>query len=232
MRAGRSRSRHTRTMSELCIGAFGGTFDPVHNGHVKIASVVIRRFRLDKLLIIPAHRPPHKRDRAIAGGFDRYAMVALATLDEPRVVASTIELEAPDRPYTFETIERLRSAFGPASRFFFVIGADSFEEINTWRNPDHLLSSTNLIVVTRPGHDVAGRHLEERFRATIVDLREDEAEVQMPEDSSEHHIYLIAEVNDSVSSTEVRRRVRDGESIAGMVSPRVADYIEKYELYR
>ncbi len=214
------------------IGAYGGTFDPVHNGHVEIVRAIVRDFGLDQLLIIPAHRPPHKGSRAIAADYHRFTMAVLASLGEPRVFVSTIEMEAPDRPYTFETVERLGSAAGPGARLFFVMGADSFEEISTWREPARLLSSTNLIVVTRPGHDVGSSHLEERFRSTIVDLRGREGELQPGENSTEHHIYVTGSVNTGVSSTEIRQRVRDGESIRDMVPPLVADYIRKYELYR
>lgn len=218
-------------MGERRIAAYGGTFDPVHNGHVEVARAIVRIFGLDQLLIIPAHRPPHKGSRAIAGEYHRFTMAVLASLDEPRVMVSAIELEAPDRPYTFETVERLRSELGTGTKLFFVMGADSFEEINTWREPARLLSSTSLIVVTRPGHDVGSSHLDERFRSTIVDLRGGR-EAQPGDDANEHHIYLTGCVNTGVSSTEIRQKVRDGESIQGMVPARVADYIRKYELYR
>jgi nicotinate-nucleotide adenylyltransferase len=162
-------------------------------------------------------------------------MAVLATLEEPRVIVSTIELEAPEHPYTFETIERLRTTLGApgaGTRLFFVMGADSFQEINTWREPARLLSSTDVIVVTRPGHDVKWSHLDEEFKSTIVDLREREADLQIRGDANRHHIYLTGYVNTGVSSTEIRKRVCDGESIEGLVPPRVAEYIEKYELYR
>lgn len=219
-------------MEERRIAAFGGTFDPVHNGHVEIVHAIVQNFRLDQLLIVPAHRPPHKDPRGIADAYHRYAMAALATLEEPRVIVSTIELEAPEHPYTFETIERLRSSVGAGTRLFFVMGADSFQEINTWREPARLLSSTDVIVVTRPGNDVKSSHLDDRFKSTVVDLREREAELKIREGANDHHIYVTGYVNNSASSTEIRQRVRDGESIEGLVPPRVADYIKKYELYR
>jgi nicotinate-nucleotide adenylyltransferase len=218
-------------MGERRIAAFGGTFDPVHNGHVEIARAIVHNFGLDQLLIVPAHRPPHKDPRAIADAYHRYAMAALATLDEQRMIVSTIELESPERSYTFETIERLQSAVGEGTRLFFVMGADSFQEINTWREPARLLSATDVIVVTRPGHDVKSSHLDGRFKHTVVELGERNVESAMAEDGC-HHIYVTGYVNNSVSSTEIRRRVREGQSIAGLVPPRVADYINKYKLYR
>lgn len=217
-------------MGERRIAAFGGTFDPVHNGHVEIARAIVHNFGLDQLLIVPAHRPPHKDPRGIADAYHRYAMAALATLDEQRMIVSTIELESPERPYTYETIERLQSAVGERTRLFFVMGADSFQEINTWREPARILSATDVIVVTRPGHDVASSHLDDRFKHTVIDLGERNAELEIPDDDS-HHVYLTGYVNNSVSSTQIRRRVRDGQSVAGLVPPRVADYISKYGLY-
>lgn len=217
-------------MSNGRIGAFGGTFDPVHNGHIEIARAVVAEFALDQLLIIPAHRPPHKEFRVIADAHHRYTMAVLATLDEPRTLVSTIELEAPDRPYTFETIGRLRAAFGAKATLFFVMGADSFEEINTWREPARVLSSTNIIVVTRPGHELSSSHLAARFRSTIIDLRGGGSEPKIT-NSNGNRIYLTASVNAAISSTKIRQRARAGQSIESLVPPRVADYIEKYKVY-
>jgi nicotinate-nucleotide adenylyltransferase len=227
-----TRNQKPESMGERRIAAYGGTFDPLHNGHLEVVRAIVRNFGLDQLLIIPAHRPPHKGARAIADAYHRFTMAVLASLDEPRVLVSTIELEAPNRPYTFETVERLRGTFGMGTRLFFVMGADSFEEINTWREPARLLSSTNVIVVTRPGHDVGSSHLEDRFRSTIVDLRDRQCQLQPGQDLNEQHIYLTAYVNTGISSTGIRQRVRDGESIEDLVPPRVAEYIRKYELYR
>jgi nicotinate-nucleotide adenylyltransferase len=189
----------------------------------------VSEFRLDRLLLIPAHRPPHKRSHGITDAYHRYAMSVLATLDEPKTVVSTIELGSPDRPYTFETIERLKGKLEPGTKLFFVVGADSFEEINTWREPERLMTSTNWIVVTRPGHSIASSHLDERFRSTIIEQRDAQSAQMSPD---EYHIYLTRCVNKDISSTEIRRMVRDGESIEEHVPARVADYIARYELYR
>lgn len=204
----------------------------MHNGHVEISRAIVDNFALDQLRIVPAHRPPHKDPRGIADAYHRYAMAVLATLDVSRVTVSTIELEAPERPYTFETIERLRLIVGSEARLFFVMGADSFQEVSTWREPARLLSSTDVIVVTRPGRAIESSHLDDRFRRTIVDLRNHEAEVQISGDVDDHRIYLTGYVNNAVSSTEIRQRVCEGQAIDGLVPSRVADYINKYELYR
>lgn len=219
-------------MGERRIAAYGGTFDPVHNGHIEVARSVVQSFGLDQLLIIPAHRPPHKGSAALANAYHRFAMAVLASLDEPRVLVSTIELEAPDRPYTFETIQRLREIFGTGTRLFFVMGADQFEEINTWREPARVMSSADLIVVTRPGHDVGASHLDERFRSNIVDLRGGAGEPRQYEGASGNRIFVTGYVSSPVSSTEIRQRVRDGAPIDGLTPARVVEYIGKYELYR
>src|SRR5436189_5626432 len=127
-------------MEERRVAAFGGTFDPIHNGHMEVVRSIVRDFLLDQLLIIPANRPPHKKSSAIADAYHRFTMAVLASIDEPRALVSTIEIEAPERPYTFETIERLKSTLKPGTKLFFIIGADSFEEINTWRKPELLFS--------------------------------------------------------------------------------------------
>lgn len=217
-------------MSERRIGAYGGTFDPIHNGHIEVARAVAAIFELDRLLLIPAHRPPHKNARSISDAYHRYAMAVLATLDEPRISVSTVELEAPDKPYSFETVERLKEACGPRAELFFIVGADSFEEINTWREPDRLLASANLVAVTRPGYEVRISHLSEPMRASIVDLRGG-----LPfnsEDRSRSHVYLTDCANNDVSSTQIRQRVCAGESIEEFAPARVVSYVEKYGLYR
>src|SRR5260370_4122555 len=98
-------------MEERRVAAFGGTFDPIHNGHIEVVRAIVRNFLLDQLLIIPANRPPHKNSSAIADAYHRFTIAVLASLEEPRVLGSTIVIEAPDRPYTSETIERLQIRF-------------------------------------------------------------------------------------------------------------------------
>ncbi|HKP14212.1 MAG TPA: nicotinate-nucleotide adenylyltransferase, partial [Blastocatellia bacterium] len=216
-------------MSERRIGVYGGTFDPIHRGHLEVARAVAGQFDLDEVLIVPAHRPPHKTAGTISDAYHRYAMTALATLDDARLKVSTVELEAPGRPYTFETMRRLREAFGPRACLFFVMGADSFEEINLWREPARILDSSNLVVISRPGHTLDASHLPARFAANLVDRRGDR---EAAADDSAGRVYLSDLVNFDISSTEIRRKVRDGEPFDDDVPPRVADYIRKYGLYR
>ncbi len=221
-------------MSELRLGAFGGTFDPIHNGHIQVAREVARRFRLDRVLMIPAATPPHKNVRSIADAHHRHAMTVLATVDELTLVVSTIELEAPERPYTFETIERLQNLYGESVELFFVMGADSFREIDTWREPVKVLESANWVVVTRPGNEIVTTHLPERLRSRIIDLR---GGFEPPVERSAARggpafTYLLDCANEDISSTRIRQMVCERQDISSLVPRLVAGYIEKYELYR
>ncbi len=221
-------------MSEQGIGIFGGTFDPIHNGHLEIAHAIIEHFDLERLLLIPAHRPPHKGRQAISSSYHRYAMAALATADETRLRVSKMELEAPERPYTFETLARLRERLGAEAKFFFVMGADSFAEFHTWRAPERILAESHLIVVTRGGVALDRAAMPEPFKARLIDVGDQSIAALDPTYRQPHSglIYLTSYVNRDISSTEIRRRARAGKSIAAMVPARVRQYLEKYELYR
>lgn len=214
---------HHRDMSRRRIGAYGGTFDPVHLGHMGIARAVAEKFRLDETLIIPAHCPPHKTASAVSKPFHRYAMAVLATMDDANLKVSTLEMEMPERPYTFQTIERLYGIYGTEAKLFFVMGADSFADIMTWRESERVLSSVSVIVAARPGTEVETSHLPEKFRSRIRQAGEG--------DEADHFIYLTNYVERDISSREIRRCVREGQKISEMVPQRVAEYIEKYGLY-
>ena len=120
----------------------------------------------------PGHVAPHKRGRRVTPALDRHAMLALATQDEPRFLISTVELDAPERPYTVETLAHFREAAGrDGSRLFFIMGADSWEEITTWREWERVLGMASTIVVTRPGHGLETGHVTQSVRERVVDLR-------------------------------------------------------------
>ena len=224
------------------IGAYGGTFDPIHNGHLEIARLVRTWFELDRMLLIPAYVPPHKDAGSVTSAYHRYAMSVLATVEDDAITVSTIEVEAPHLPYTYETVERLRIEHGPDARLYFVMGADSFGDLRTWKEPERVLREANLIVVTRPGHDVFVSDLPDRFKIAVEDLRGrshgDAVESKSSEISDLNSqtsgsglIFLTDLLHLDISSTDIRRRVRTGASIEGLVRPEVAEYIRKYELY-
>jgi nicotinate-nucleotide adenylyltransferase len=214
------------------IGAYGGTFDPIHLGHMEIARSVVSNFELDELLVIPAYKPPHKSLKAISDSRHRYEMCVLAFRDQARIRVSKMEIDLPERPYTINTIERLRVQYGESAQLFFVMGADSFEEITTWRDYQRLLSGTNIIVAARAGHEVTISHLPEAFRETVIDARGLKAQKGLINHQDGCWIYLTDFVNCEVSSTQIRHRVQSGLSIAEMTAPAVIDYIEEHSLYR
>jgi len=214
------------------IGVYGGTFDPLHVGHLRVAEALVDRFNFDRLLFVPANVPPHKRDQEISASYHRYAMIALATADAPRLLVSPIELEAPSRPYTIETLGRLQGVYSDAA-LYFVMGADSFAEVTLWREHARLLQQYGIIVAMRPGFakepDVTG-HLAPELRARVIDLRggksPGERELATP------RIFLTDFVNEDVSATQIRERIARGERIAELVPPAVAAYVAKYDLYQ
>jgi nicotinate-nucleotide adenylyltransferase len=217
------------------IALYGGTFDPVHDGHLAVARSLLELLALDGLLFVPAHTAPHKRRSAPpTSPWHRHAMLALATQGEERFRVSSVELDAPERPYTVETVARLRDELAGA-RLFFVMGADSWAEIATWREWERLLEMCDHVVVTRPGYELSFDHVPGKIRARVVDLRGSvrERTRRAVEEGEPPKIFLSDAVSEDVSATEVRRAVARGASLDSLRVPRaVADYINKYGLYR
>ncbi len=218
------------------IAVYGGTFDPVHVGHAAVARNLLELFGLDEVIFVPAFVAPHKRGRKVSPAFDRHAMLALATQGEESLRISTVELSAPERPYTVETLERFGETLGETARLFFVMGADSWEEITTWREWERVLALTDQLVVTRPGYELPTDHVTEAVRERIVDVRG--AERGRVEDELEQNegprIYLTDAVNVKMAATDVRAAVARGDwdALDELVVPAVAEYIRKYGLYR
>lgn len=218
------------------IAVYGGTFDPMHVGHAAVARNLLELFGLDEVIFVPAFVAPHKRGRKVSPAFDRHAMLALATQGEESLRISTVELSAPERPYTVETLERFCETLGETARLFFIMGADSWEEITTWREWERVLALTDQLVVTRPGYELPTDHVTEAVRERIVDVRG--AERGRVEDELEKNegprIYLTDAVNVKMAATDVRAAVARGDwdALDGLVVPAVAGYIRKYGLYR
>jgi nicotinate-nucleotide adenylyltransferase len=214
------------------IAIYGGTFDPIHNGHWEVAKAVLNSFAMDRLLFVPAFVPPHKRGQQISSPFHRMAMLAVATANEPRMFVSPIELEAPERPYTVQTLDRLRAESGVA-QLFFLMGADSFRDVATWREHERLLTEYDVIVAARPGQsddaNIAA-HLSPELQTRLIDLRG--GRLPLKEDFDAPHVYLTDYVEVDVSATDVREAARRGTSIELLVPPAVAAHVEKYRLYQ
>lgn len=218
------------------IALYGGTFDPVHLGHMAVAHGLSKIFALDEVLFIPAYVAPHKRKESVSPALHRYAMLALSTQNEQRFRVSTVELDAPEKPYTFETLQRMQEKLGDEAQLFFVMGADSWTEITTWREWERVLALSNHIAMSRPGYELSTEHVTPAVRERIVDLRgmsDEQAAIEV-ESSEGLKIYITDAVKMDVSATVIRRAAREGRESdwINLVSPPVAEYIRKYGLYK
>jgi nicotinate-nucleotide adenylyltransferase len=193
------------------IGLMGGTFDPVHYGHLVIAEVARVKFSLDRVIWLPAGDPPHKKAYAVSGQEYRYAMVVLATASNEHFEVSRWEIERPTPSYSIETLEHFRE-IGPGDELFFITGADAILEILTWRRHEDVIRACQFIAVTRPGYDLG------RLKG------------QLPADYLER-IHLLTAPGVDISSTAIRKRVRSGEPIRYLVPEAVECYLRKARLY-
>src|SRR5829696_2349963 len=183
------------------IAFYGGTFDPVHCGHIAIARRLVDLFALDEFFFLPAFHAPHKENTPPTAAYHRFAMLALATAAEPQVRVSGIELEHAAKRYTIETLPEIITHF-PSSRIFFVMGADSWQDIRTWREWENVLLMTNHIVVTRPGYDIGFEHVTAAVRERMVDLR-GQANLDDISTSVEPKIFVTDAVRLDVSATDI-----------------------------
>ena len=213
---------------------YGGTFDPVHKGHLEVAARILELFELEEVIFVPACVPPHKRGAGITPVFHRFAMLALATQHDARLRISTIELDAPERPYAVDTVARMQSAIGSSRRLFFMIGADSWAEITSWHEWQRLLTMCDLIVVTRPGYDLNRTIPAET--AAVVDTRGMRRQeiLELLNADAGPQVFLSDAAMVDVAARTIRAAARSGEmkKLRASVPAEVAVYIEKYELYR
>lgn len=209
------------------IAYLGGTFDPVHLGHLSIARSLVDLFRLDRFVLLPAFHAPHKPDRPPTSSYHRYSMLCLATKNDPKITVSTLELEKREKRYTIDTLAELHELHRD-EQVFFVMGADSWADIRTWREWETVLLSSDHIVVTRPGYDIDFDHVTDAVRERIVDVRS-----RSFNKSDGRRIYITDAVRYDASATELRADLSDGYlDRRDDIPHEVANYIEKYELYR
>jgi nicotinate-nucleotide adenylyltransferase len=212
------------------IGVLGGTFDPIHVGHLALAAVVRNALALDEVRIVPSRVPPH-RPQPGASVFHRFAMAALAVAGDPFLLVDDIEAQDDERSYTAVTLRRMHGAGYQASQIFFITGADAFAEIATWRDYPHVLDQAHFVVISRGGRSASSLKTElpelaARMRTVAADGRMDDRELAHPA------VLLIDAAVPSVSSTAIRRWVAEGVPLDGHVAPLVAEHIAKHDLYR
>ncbi len=193
------------------LAVMGGTFDPIHLGHLLAAEEARQRFQIERVVFVPNREPPHKREYPVTSAEHRYAMTVLATASNPHFEASRIEMDRSGPSYTVDTMRAFREALGAEARLYFITGADAIIETVTWRRPEEIAALCEFVAVTRPGYALE---------------RLSEAEL-----APGTRIHVLHMPGLEISSTEIRRRVAAQESVRYLVPPPVARYIETNRLY-
>lgn len=185
----------------------GGTFNPIHHGHLVAAEVAREEFSLEKVIFVPTCIPPHKDTTGIAPPMDRYEMVRLAIMGNPYFEPSDMEIKRGGRSYTQDTLKEFKAIY-KNTEFYFITGADALRELHTWKNIDELPRLCKFIAVSRPGYSL---HIDERFKDTT---------------------YLLEIPALAISSSEIRTRIKNGRSVRYLVPEKVEEYIINNGLYR
>jgi nicotinate-nucleotide adenylyltransferase len=206
----------------MTLGVLGGTFDPIHLGHIAAADAAQQALAFESLLLIPSRIPPHRADAVTASAEDRFTMAKLAAAERPGWSASRIELDREGPSYTYDTLLELHEGMNGGSQIFFITGADAFAEIASWSRYPAVLALAHFVVVSRPGItlDSLRERVPSAFPAT-----------GRRDDSARTRVILVEAPTPDISSTDIRRRVRAGESLSGYVPDTVADYIRDHRLY-
>jgi nicotinate-nucleotide adenylyltransferase len=190
------------------IGIMGGTFDPIHHGHLVAASEVANRFLLDEVVFVPSGQPWQKADTDVSPAEDRYLMTVIATASNPRFQVSRVDIDREGPTFTVDTLRDLRALYGPKVDLFFITGADALDKILSWKDADQIFELAHLVGVTRPGFELSDAHL--------------------PADS----VSLVQVPAMAISSTDCRTRVASGQELWYLVPDGVVQYIAKRQLYR
>lgn len=198
------------------IGILGGTFNPIHCGHLIIAEAVREKFCLDRVLFIPSGQPPHKPDTEVIGAEHRYEMVRRAVASNSFFEASRVEIDREGYTYTINTLKVLREEYGTDTGLFFIIGADIIPELNIWKEFESVFKLCEFIAVLRPGHD----------RKTI------EADIEQLKRDYKLKIYMTETPLTDISSSDIRERCSMGKSIKYLVPDSTENYIKAKGLYR
>jgi nicotinate-nucleotide adenylyltransferase len=223
------------------IALFGGTFDPIHRGHITVAHAAIAALELKQVWFVPADVPPHKQKTPITSFYHRYAMVSLALAGQKELIPSLVE--APDlnkggerKPsYSLETVRRVKKSLGKSDRLYFLIGMDAFQDIAKWYKPEELLAECEFIVAARPGFSLAdvASSLPQKLRpaANVTKLFRQQ-KIEGPLVLPGATLHMLPETHEKVSATQIRAAAEKGAALRKLVPDAVADYIQKERLYR
>ena len=212
------------------IGLFGGTFNPIHYGHLRSAEEIRERFGLSAITFIPASIPPHKNPEGIADAHHRLEMTRLSCKDHPCFSVSDFEIRQPGISYSINTIEHFQRETGAGTTIFFILGTDAFAEITTWMSYERLFSSCNFIVIDRP--EFFRPDLDKLLPLALSNQFCYDQRRSAYEHQSGYCIFFENVTPISISSTHIRDAVRNHSSIESLVPPAVLDYIQANNLYR
>jgi nicotinate-nucleotide adenylyltransferase len=222
------------------LGIMGGTFDPIHLGHLRAAEEIYWAFGLDRIIFVPAARPPHKDEVVVASALHRYEMVSLATVFTPYFTVSSIEITRPGKSYSVETVREFQKLSGPNTSLYFVVGVDAFLGMSEWRQARELVGLVRVIVTARPGWrlDEVERLLTLQQRKIlgnptfrylkISDIYPERVEREF----EPRQVLLVEVVSLDIASREIRQLVEQGRSIRHLVPDTVAAYMAKNRLYQ
>jgi len=229
------------------IGLFGGTFDPIHRGHLVLAQAARERLHLARIYFVPANVPPHKQRHPLSPYFHRYAMVALATMAEKTFLPSLLEAPASDTAgatrsgkvpaapnYSINTVRALKCNFKKSDRLFFLMGVDAFQDIATWHEAEALFAECEFIVASRPGYSLAD------IADALPETLRPKPSVTKPFNKQPAHgqlvlpgvtVHLLENIHQDISASAIRQAAAGKRSLARFVTPEVAEYIRKTGLY-
>ena len=218
------------------IGIFGGTFNPIHQGHLRIAGEVLEQLSLDRVIFMPSGEPPHKKDSDVVTPDHRLEMVRLAVRSHEKFEVSTLEVDRKGPSYSVDTVKELRSLLGRETELFFIVGIDAFLDVMTWKRPEELFSLCHFVVISRPGYrfsDLKGLPpLQGTPVSSLASL--DRCEIRSLEGplSPRSRLFLQTVTPCDVSATELRQRIGQGEDLKNLLPEPIKLYILKKKLYR
>ena len=225
----------TQQSGPLRLGLLGGSFNPVHDGHLAIARQTREALGLDQVLFIPTSQPPHKPNNSLAPAQDRYEMVHIAIASNPTFAISDVEIRRPGKSYTIDTVRLLQQAYGAQTQLFFLIGLDAFLDFPSWRDPQTLLKLCTFVVLSRPGLSFRSLStvalLPPIPYPSLADLDADRiSRIEAP--IGTHGLICLRLPPSAVSASDIRARIRQGLPAANQLPPLVESYILHHHLYQ
>ena len=216
------------------VGLLGGTFNPIHNGHLAIARQAREALALDRVVLIPTGDPPHKPDQHLAAAKDRYEMARLAVASDPSLSISDVEVRRSGKSYTIDTIRLLQQEYGLRTRLFFLIGLDAFLEFPTWRDPETLLTLCSFVILSRPGLSFQALStvpvIPRIPQAPLVDLDAGRC-LRLDLAMGSQSLICLRVPPSCVSASDIRARMAQGASTANLLPPVVESYILQHHIY-